>query len=238
MNQTQERIAGIVLPAFTPRREGDLGIGDTRAMSEWIEWAANHDVGFLQLLPINETGSDDSPYNAISSVALEPLYLAMEDVPGLNEEEIGIARKQLGASLQSRLVDYPQVRAVKRELLRLAYPRFRTGDFASERGEFLRFQQEENTWLNDYVLFRWLMDRAGGSEAWDLWPEQFGKAALAREYYESESSRPGNTVAEELVFHAWVQWLCHRQWRGAGAGRSEGREADGRCSHWYLLSLS
>ena len=217
MNQSQERVVGIVLPAFTPRREGDLGIGDTRAMSEWIEWAANHHVGFLQLLPINETGSDDSPYNAISSVALEPLYLAMEDVPGLSEEDIAVARKQLGTSLQSRLVDYPQVRSVKRELLRLSYPRFLTGDFASERGEFLRFQQEENTWLNDYVLFRWLMDRAGGSEAWDLWPEQFGKAALAREFYESESSLTGNTVAEELAFHAWVQWLCHRQWRAVRA---------------------
>jgi 4-alpha-glucanotransferase len=67
------RCAGILLPAFSPRRSGDLGIGDTAAFHEWIEWAAEHKVGFLQLLPINETGADDSPYNAISSVALEPL---------------------------------------------------------------------------------------------------------------------------------------------------------------------
>ena len=73
MNAIVKRSAGVLLPAFSPRREGDLGIGDTRAMSEWMHWAAAHKVGFLQLLPMNETGSDDSPYKAISSVAVEPL---------------------------------------------------------------------------------------------------------------------------------------------------------------------
>ena len=76
MPSESPRCAGILLPAFSPRRSGDLGIGDTLALRHWIDWAADHGVGFLQLLPINETGSDDSPYNAISSVALEPLYLA------------------------------------------------------------------------------------------------------------------------------------------------------------------
>ena len=71
-----QRRAGVLLPAFTPRRDGDLGIGDTRALREWVDWAAEHRVGFLQLLPIQETGDDDSPYNAISSVALEPAYLS------------------------------------------------------------------------------------------------------------------------------------------------------------------
>lgn len=65
-----DRLAGVLLPAFSTRRIGDLGIGDTRGMTEWLDRAATTGIGFLQLLPINETGADDSPYNAISSVAL------------------------------------------------------------------------------------------------------------------------------------------------------------------------
>ena len=84
------RLAGLLLPAFTPRRDGDLGIGDTRALKQWIDRAAANGIGFLQLLPLNETGGDDSPYNAISSVALEPLYLSMDprEIPGLHESDV------------------------------------------------------------------------------------------------------------------------------------------------------
>ena len=46
----KKRLAGILIPAFSPRREGDLGIGDTLALREWIDWAAEHHVGFIQLL--------------------------------------------------------------------------------------------------------------------------------------------------------------------------------------------
>ena len=35
------------------RRRGDLGIGDTAALREWIDWAAETGVTFIQLLPMN-----------------------------------------------------------------------------------------------------------------------------------------------------------------------------------------
>ena len=42
----------------------------------------------MQLLPINETGGDNSPYNAISSRAIEPttLHLAPGSPEDLSEE--------------------------------------------------------------------------------------------------------------------------------------------------------
>ena len=64
-----QRTAGILLPAFSATRPGDLGIGDTRAIVEWIDLLADHEVGLLQLLPINEVVSFESPYDALSSVA-------------------------------------------------------------------------------------------------------------------------------------------------------------------------
>jgi 4-alpha-glucanotransferase len=72
------KTTGLLIPAFSTRRSGDLGIGDTLAVREWIDWAAKHHVGFLQLLPINENGADESPYSGISSIALDPIYIAFE----------------------------------------------------------------------------------------------------------------------------------------------------------------
>ncbi len=211
-----ERLAGLLLPAFTPRHAGDLGIGDTRSMRLWIDRCARHGIGFLQLLPLNETGGDDSPYNAISSVALEPLYLSFSprEIPGLAAGDLERARAELGDRLAAPKVDYPAVRRVKRALLEDAWRRFREGpgDIA-----FYRFRREEAAWLEHYCIFRWLMEQAGGSEAWDYWPEEWRtvEGALAR--LAAERARDAAAVQERLEFHAWVQWLCFRQWRAVRA---------------------
>jgi 4-alpha-glucanotransferase len=214
MNSSRPRLAGVLLPAFSARRDGDLGIGDTRALIEWMDWAAETGVGFLQLLPIHHNGSDESPYNAISSVALEPLYLTMEEIPGLEENEFSQARNLLGAEvMDAQMVNYTKVRACKNDLLQIGYARFLSGDFSQEKCDFQLFQKNEASWLGDFVLYRWLMDQAGGSEQWDQWPAAFCHAARAREYFDRQLIERGDVVQEELDFHAWVQWLCFRQWR-------------------------
>src|ERR1035441_4580110 len=79
------RLAGTLVPVFALRHENDFGIGDTEAVRQAITFCAQQKLGLLQLLPVNETGDDNSPYNAISSVALDPVYLTLtpEQVPGL-----------------------------------------------------------------------------------------------------------------------------------------------------------
>ena len=71
MPTIQPRRAGILVPVFAIRTDDDLGIGDTGGVCEMIDWAAETGLGFLQFLPINATGGDSSPYNAISSIALD-----------------------------------------------------------------------------------------------------------------------------------------------------------------------
>src|SRR5476649_1708324 len=84
------RLAGTLVPVFALRHENDFGIGDTEAVRQAISFCAEQKLGLLQLLPINETGDDNSPYNAISSIALDPVYLTLtpEQVPGLQQETI------------------------------------------------------------------------------------------------------------------------------------------------------
>ncbi|UQT43960.1 4-alpha-glucanotransferase [Akkermansia muciniphila] len=57
----EKRLAGVVLPLFSLRRNNDHGIGDLTALRQWIDWAADAHVGFLQLLPVNALGRDECP---------------------------------------------------------------------------------------------------------------------------------------------------------------------------------
>src|SRR5438034_8811041 len=85
----EKKIAGVLAPLFALRGENDLGIGDTAALREFIDWVAGIGFKLVQLLPINETGADNSPYNAISAMAIEPttLHLAPNSPQDLTRED-------------------------------------------------------------------------------------------------------------------------------------------------------
>src|SRR3954466_7786527 len=90
MNLSPEnRIAGVLVPLFAIRTEDDLGIGDLAGLRQFIDWAAEIGFKLVQLLPINEVGGHNSPYNAISAMAIEPttLHLAPGSPVELAEED-------------------------------------------------------------------------------------------------------------------------------------------------------
>ena len=218
MKPIGKRLAGLLIPAFSPRREKDLGIGDTLALREWIDWAAEHNVGFIQLLPINEHGTEESPYSAISSVALDPIYLALDatEVPGLTEADLNNARNHLGGAMRAKWVDYPAVRRIKRGLLELAWSRFDvTSSLFAE--EFAQFKSEQAEWLNDYTLFRYLMEFHGEALTWDQWPDTCKTPEKAYEFLEKLRRNDPALIDYRLGYFAFVQWLCFRQWKGLRA---------------------
>src|SRR5690349_15972452 len=104
-----QSLAGILEPIFAIRREEDLGIGDTEGVRQMIEWCQRHNLNICQTLPINEVSDDNSPYNAISSLAIEPatLTLSPEAVPDLPERQFRkITKQDLVEELRQGVVNY------------------------------------------------------------------------------------------------------------------------------------
>ena len=204
-----QRMTGVLMPLFSLRRESDAGIGDLLALEEWIDWAADHGVGFLQLLPVNAVGEDDSPspYSAISSVALEPLYLSLERVPGMPEHippyPQGLPPLQLPGGRD--MVDYARVRLYKNHLLHEAWLRFsQEEEFAPLREEFDAWTQQESDWLDNYCVFR-VLSLAFGTTAWWTWPVQDTDMARSSVAYNARA-------AAQKRYQQWLQWLCAREW--------------------------
>lgn len=213
------RIAGILIPVSAIRGENDLGIGDVSGLHEFINFASDLGFGFVQLLPINETGPDNSPYNAISSVAIEPMTLdctpgGLTDLSRSDFEEV-ISEVSL-EELNDGPVDYAAVRPLKRELLRRAYDRFVAevhGRVDVRSDLFDAFCEKEAAWLNDYCLFRLLMDREGGSQVWHDWAETWRTHEAALDALAGEAGKDAEGLDRELRFHAYVQWVAFEQWR-------------------------
>jgi 4-alpha-glucanotransferase len=213
----EKKIAGVLAPLSGLRSENDLGIGDVAVLREFVDWAAEIGFKLVQLLPINEMGHDNSPYNAISAMALEPTTLHLG--PGSPEEltrddydkvlaDIDLARLRHGP------VKYAAVKKLKRRLLDAAFANFLANASQDRRAKFLKFCEHEADWLGDYVFFRTLVEENSGYEAWDKWPTEQHRIDSARSWLGEQTSEKKREFETRRDFFRYVQWIAHGQWSG------------------------
>jgi 4-alpha-glucanotransferase len=213
-----KKLAGVLVPLFALRSERDLGVGDAESLRELIDWASREGFSLVQVLPVNETGGDSSPYNILSSVALEPTTIAthpgeLKDLSTADYDKI-CGRYDL-AALRSGPVNYPSVRALKMELLEAAWKKFKKGDLKekSRRArEFAAWRRENKDWLEPYTLFRALLRLHAGNEITSEWPKAQRRYDTARRWLSGANPVIRRKVRGWREFFAYVQWIAYGQW--------------------------
>ena len=213
-----QKLSGLLVPLFALRTENDLGVGDTESLKAMIDWASEHGFGLVQVLPINETGGDNSPYNIISSLALDPTTIAtnpktLKDLPTADYQRICM-QHDLGA-LREGKVNYRGVRALKGELLETAWKNFKTRQIKEKTRrakELAAWSKENAAWMEPYTLFRALVRWHGENENTDLWPKKQRTYAAAKKWLASASPVDKRKVRAWRDFFAYVQWVAYGQW--------------------------
>lgn len=210
----EKKLAGVLAPVFAIRGENDLGIGDTAALKELITWAKSRQMRVVQILPINETGSDNSPYNLLSAMALEPSTITTTPaaLPDLTAED---ATRILGEhdleTLKVGPVKYAEVKKLKRELLEAAFKTFET-DKARMR-VFAKFEKAQKSWLENYALHRALVSWHDESEVSTDWPKEHRSPKAALEWVKALKPKDKRRMRDLMKFHAYVQWIAWTQWQ-------------------------
>jgi 4-alpha-glucanotransferase len=207
------KLAGVLIPTFALRTPDDLGIGDTNAMKDAIDFCSRHKIAVLQVLPINETGGDNSPYNAISSVALDPELLTTtpDAIPYLDRDFFAkaLAESEI-ETLREGPVNHPKVKALKLSLLNNAFDNFKAHASTQESGQYAKFKEENKDWLDNYVLFRALITEHDGDARWPLWEPEVQTPEKARAWV--EQAEDAEKLKRNMEFWGFVQWLCEKQW--------------------------
>lgn len=128
---------GIVVPLSAIRTKNSSGIGEFLDLIPLIDWC--HDLGLevIQLLPLNDSGNDPSPYNLFSSCALNPIYISLHALGFLKSEPS-----------DSQRVDYPKVLHEKMAWLEDYFEK--TGKKLLDTEEFRQFVLD-NPWLSPYA---------------------------------------------------------------------------------------
>ena len=147
------RGAGTAVPVFSLRTENDFGIGEFTDLVPLVDWAVKTGQCVIQLLPVNDTtrkgGWDDSyPYSPVSSFALHPLYLNLQELGVAADSEFKQTQAELNALPE---LDYPRVFEAKMRYLRKAFEAVGARDMSSP--SYRRFYKANAYWLDEYASF-------------------------------------------------------------------------------------
>lgn len=199
--------AGVLAPLFSIYSKKSLGIGDFSDLKLFIEWAQASGNSMLQLLPMNEVGPLFCPYDSLSSFALEPIYIALQNMAlakgGPIEKKITELKKIFPAG--KHFVNY----AVKHEKIMLLWQVYQRWDH-SDSLELKKFKRENSYWLSDFALYKVLKDHHQGSAWWDWEPKFKNRERMALENFLIKNE-------DEVNFQMWVQWQLCRQFKDVKA---------------------
>lgn len=210
------RGAGVAIPVFSLRTENGYGIGEFRDLAPFAKWAAQCKLHLVQLLPINDTSSDftwqDSyPYKAISTAALHPVYISIDELYGFCGQKLpplySAQRRKLNALRQ---LDYEAVLNEKLAYLRKCFDGLDRAAIAGP--DFQSFFAEESRWLRPYAAFCRLRDLHKTAD-FSRWNQDAGyRPHVVNAWFE-----PDAPEYHAVMFYCWVQLHLDRQLKQAVA---------------------
>jgi 4-alpha-glucanotransferase len=209
-----DRYAGLLVPLFSIPSRRSWGIGELWDLPPLAAWMRDAGFSFVQLLPMNEmAGGQNSPYSALSAMAIDPIFIAAWAVPeieALGGEAVldAAERRELEDVRRAPAIEYGRVRALKTKAFRAAFTWFMEHEWRARTPRARRLQrfiERARWWLADYTLFRALHDRHDG-RAWTEWD------ALLRDRDAAALAAARTELADEILFRAYLQWLAAEQW--------------------------
>ena len=149
--------AGVAVPVFSLKSNNSFGVGEFLDLKLLADWCNKVGLKMIQILPINDTRTDGSwdnsyPYKAISTKALHPIYLNLDKMGQLVDENDREYFKQQKEILNAKdYVDYPEVMKVKDDYFRKIF--LQTWNDIKEREDYKTFFNENKDWLVPYASF-------------------------------------------------------------------------------------
>lgn len=211
----RNRMTGIVVPVAALRGEKSVGVGEFLDLIEAGRFCARAGLAVIQILPVNDSGFQSSPYSALTAFALHPLYLRIGDLAEAADFEADLVSMRARFEPAERF-DFNAVLGAKMELLRRVYDSAaaaiaREAEPNGSIGSWIA----GNPWIREYAVYRRLKDANGGAH-WKDWPRYAEPTTPEIENLWNDPQLRG-----EHLFWVWLQHRADLQFRAAANALAE-----------------
>ena len=197
----QDRLSGILLHVTSLPSYG--GVGDFGpAAYAFVDFLAAAKQRLWQVLPLSPTGYGSSPYSALSAFAGNPLLISIERLA----EDGWIAHDRIhGLPGHEGPADFGEAMRLKLPLIEEAAADFLDRANDAQRVRYLKFCQDNISWLPDYAMFNDLRRRYNYA-SWNEWPAEYARRK------DDALSAVLNNDARALAIEQTIQFFFDQQW--------------------------
>ncbi|MCL2139620.1 MAG: 4-alpha-glucanotransferase [Treponema sp.] len=214
----KKRLLGTVVPVGALRSRIPTAVGEFPDLCEFALLCKKMKIGLIQLLPVNDTGFQSSPYFSLTAFALHPLYLRISDLPEASAsteflEKAANIDHEYGKETR---FPYLKVLQAKMELLKEIYSANHAAieEKADANGSLGKWI-ECNPWVKAYAVYRRLKTLYE-EQSWKDWPEhQHVTAESIAAMWDDPHCR------KEHLFWAWLQAALDLQFSAAAKAVAE-----------------
>ncbi|KJU84417.1 4-alpha-glucanotransferase [Candidatus Magnetobacterium bavaricum] len=197
-------LTGVAVPVSSIRTEEGCGIGEFLDLIPFGTWCKKVGLDVIQILPINDTGRDTSPYNALTAFALHPIYIRLQQLATDNleiKEEFAAEIKETAAKLNAlKSVNYNEVGQFKLTMLKKIYTLNKS---RIQTGKDILAWCASKPWLKQYAVYRVLKD-LNEQKHWQNWSTLNNPSG-------SDIDAFWDKHTDEVMFYAWIQYELELQ---------------------------
>lgn len=214
---TERKLWGFAVQLYSVRSERNWGVGDFTDLAELVRICHRAGADVIGLNPLNVLSHDfpenASPYQSISRLFLNPIYIDVEAVPEFTAADKTEVESEVYELRQSELIQYEHVYPLKVRLLEKMYERFKNGSDVQRHAEYDDFCRKEGVELEKLAVFQCLYNEKAQTarDGWRSWEEEYrNQHSLAvKEYMHTHADRI--EFFKFMQFEAWRQFnqACH-----------------------------
>jgi 4-alpha-glucanotransferase len=206
---TNTRLLGTVVSVGALRTSKATAVGEYPDLAEFALLCKKMKIGLIQLLPVNDTGYQDSPYFSLTAFALHPLYLRIADLPeaAAFKDKAEALNKEFGR--ESRFHYLNVLRAKMALLLEIYAANESDIKKRASAGGDLSTWVEQNPWVKEFAVYRRIKE-INAERSWKEWSEH--REITAEEivaFWQNPEYR------KEHLFWVWLQEALDQQFSKA-----------------------
>lgn len=196
------RSAGILMHISS--LPGSFGIGTFgKEAYEFVDFLKKSGITYWQILPLGHTGYGDSPYQCFTAFAGNPYFI---DFKFLEEEGLLKTEDYINEYYGNNVerVDYGAIYNAKYKVLRKAYENYKNNEEIKK--EFIKFQESNKEWLEDYTLYMALKSEFNYA-GWQDWEDDI-------KFRNNDALNKYKTkLKDEIEYWGFIQYLFDKQWK-------------------------
>lgn len=211
----EHKLWGYAIQLYSVKSERNWGVGDFTDLAELVKISAHSGADIIGLNPLNVLCHDfpenASPYQSISRLFLNPVYIDVERVPEYLSSDKLLIADLLDEIRNTELIAYGKIYPLKIKILEKCFERFQKSKDELRRDAFKKFCREQGDDLERLALFQSLYEVESPKVwgGWRAWPQEYRspQAAGIKDFAAAHKDR--------IEFFKFLQFEADRQFSNA-----------------------